>query len=283
VIKELSLTSELDARSIGMGDWPPGIVIGDDPVRRVHTRNRRRNTALVYSTFPLGMRAAESSCEVRFLKVAQLDTRVARVRVQPAWLRVPENGRIRRRAPDFAVMIDGRAELHETKLDAECKKPDVQSELLAIRDEVERHPGWRYSVTLESALLAEPLRSNTDLLWRELVPIDEIDLDLHLRTSAVLDAGPMKASELIERTSAQLGSAGDCGSWPNLLAMIAAGIVDFDVEELLTPDSVVWNRHSGPVRSRTLPFGTVNEAIKAPRVDAAPMTFLSLHVRGIRK
>ncbi len=283
MISRFPSNDEPGALSRGAGIWPFGIVVSDDPVRRVHTRSRRRNTALVYSTLPLGMRAAESSCEVRFLKVAQLDSRVAKVRAQPTWLRVPEDSRIRRRAPDFAVMIDGRAELHETKQDAECRKPDVQSELLAIRDEVERHPGWRYSVTLESALLAEPLRSNTDMLWRELVPYDEIDLDLRLRTSAILDDGALTASELIARTAVPGDGPRARGSWPDLLAMIAAGIVDFDVAELLTLDSVVWNRNSGPVRARTLPFVTVDEAIKAPRADAAPMPFLNLHVRGTGK
>lgn len=274
---------ERDALTSKAVGWPPGIVISDTPVRRVHTRSRRRNTALVYCTAPLGMRVAESSCEVRFLKVAQLDRGVTQIRAQPSWLRVPEGGRVRKRAPDFAVMIDGCAELHEIKQDVECWKADVQSELSAVRDEIERHAGWRYSVTLESALLAEPLRSNTDLLWREFIPCDEIDLDLRLRTSAMLDHGPLTASELINRTATAFDNSREQGSWPNLLAMIAAGIVDFDVGEPLTLDSVVWNQNSGPARARTLPFGSVEKAILTQRANTSPTVFLNLHVRQAAK
>lgn len=263
-----------------MAMWPGGIAVSEEPVRRVHTRSRRRNTSLVYSTLPLGMRVSESQSETRFLKVVQLEPRAAIVRAQPVWLRVIEDGRVRGRAPDAAVMIDGLAELHEIKQDAECWKPDVRMELLAIRDEVERHPGWRYSVTLESALLTEPLRSNTDMLWRELVPEEEIDFDLRLRTLAVLDGGQMTAAELIEKTSANRSCQNACGSWENLLAMIAGRIVDFDTSELLTRDSIVWNRNSGPPRQRTLPFGSVEDAIRVPVADRQSAAFCGLQLRG---
>lgn len=259
--------------------WPAGIHISDHPVRRVHTRGRRRNTSLVYSSLPLGMRVAESSLEIQFLKVAQLDPGVSIIRAQPCWLRVVENGRIRRRAPDFAVMHRRQAELHELKQDQECWKPEVRSELLAVRDEVERHRRWLYSVSLESMLTAEPLRSNTDLLWRCLRPGDEIDDYLRLRTGEVLNNGSLTAAELIERTHRADIDACSSGSWNNLLALIAARIVDFDVDQHLTLDSVVWNGRSGPPRKRTLPFGTVDEAIVRPTKDRSPSSFCALQLR----
>lgn len=259
--------------------WPAGITVSAEPVRRIHTRSRRRNTSLVYSTLPLGMREAESQPEVRFLQVAQLDPGVSCIRAQPCWLRVLEEGSIRRRAPDFAVMYAGRPELHEVKQDAECREPDVRSELLAIRDEVERHPRWRYSVSLESALLAEPLRSNTDTLWRALLPENEVDWDLRLRTGDILDAGPIAAAELIELTRRpDAGPSGD-GSWQNLLAMIAGRHFHFDVAESLTPDSLIWSPNSGPPRARTLPFGTVEAAIAAPVPAPRIVPFCSLQIR----
>lgn len=263
--------------------WPPGINISDEPVRRVHTRARRRNTSLVYSTLPLGMRVSESGPETRFLQVAQLDPGVSCIRAQPCWLRVVEEGKIRRRAPDFAVMYDSRAEMHEVKQDKECWKTDVRSELLAIRSEVERHPGWRYSISLESVLIAEPLRSNTDLLWRYLKPEDEIDGGLKLRTTEIIDDGPVIAAELIERTrrldDGPLGS----GSWDNLLTMIAGRFIHFDVSELLTLDSIVWNRRSGPPRRRTLPFGTVEEAIVQPAAKVRRAPFCAFHIREVSR
>lgn len=274
-------TVQLPSRGEDGVVWPAGIAISDEPVRRVHTRARRRNTSLVLSSLPLGMRVSESSSETRFLKVAQLDPGVTCIRAQPVWLRVLENGRIRRRAPDAAVMHRGRAEIHEIKQDAECWKPDVRSELRAVRDEVERHPGWSYSVSLESALLAEPLCRNTDLLWRELRPEEEIDRDLRLRTLALLNKAPMIASDVVEATRRGDGFAS--GSWQMLLSMIALGIVDFDVSERLTPESVVWTRFSGPQRGRMLPFGTVENAIREPVVDREPQPFLALQIRSSRR
>ena len=258
--------------------WPAGIVVNSTPVRRVHTRSRRRNTSLVYSTKPLGMRVSESSVEDRFLKVAQLDPGVECVRAQPVWLRVVEDGRIRRRAPDAAIMYRGRAEIHEVKQDAECWRPDVRSELLAVRAEVERHPGWAYRVSLESALLAEPLRSNTDLLWRELRPEEEVDRRLRLRTTALLNEGALVAAELIEATLDEDLAAS--ATWQRLLSMIAIGMVDFDVCQLLTPETVVWNRNSGPPRERMLPAGTAHAAIARPTVAAVQQTFLGLQIRS---
>lgn len=260
--------------------WPQGINISDEPVRRVHTRARRRNTSLVYSTLPLGMRVSESGRETRFLQVAQLDPGVSCVRAQPCWLRVVEEGKIRRRAPDCAVMYDGRAEMHEVKQDEECWKADVRSELLAVRDEVERHPGWRYSVSLKSVLIAEPLRSNTDLLWRHLKPEDEIDGGLKVRTTEILDDGPVTAAELIEQTRRPDDGPSGSGSWDNLLTMVAGRIIDFDVSERFTLDSIVWNRRSGPPRRRTLPFGTVEEAIVEPAGKVRPAPFCAFHIRG---
>lgn len=260
--------------------WPPGVTISPEPVRRVHTRSRRRNTSLILSTLPLGMRVSESQVETRFLKVVQLEPRAEVVRSQPTWLRVVQNGRVRRRAPDFAVKIDGHAELHETKQDKECGEAVVQAELLAIEDEVRRHPGWRYSVTLESTLQREPLRSNTDMLWRELVPTSELDLDLRLRTLSILDDGAITGAELIERTSRGLGLSNAPGLWQSLLAMVAAGVVDFDVDQLLTPDSLFWNGNSGPPRKRTLPFLSVDDAIRSSQATAGPIPFCSVKLRS---
>jgi hypothetical protein len=226
------------------------------------------------------MRVAESSLESRFLKVAQLEPRAEVVRSQPTWLRVIENGRVRRRAPDFAVRIDGHAELHETKQDKECGDPAVQSELLAIDAEVRRHPGWRYSVTLENTLHCEPLRSNTDMLWRELVPTSELDLDLRLRTLSILDDGAVTGTELIEKTSRGRRLSNEPGSWQSLLAMVAAGVVDFDVDELLTPESLFWNGNSGPPRKRTLPFLSVDDAIRSSRATPRRTPFCSIKLRS---
>lgn len=258
--------------------WPRGITVSAMPVRRIHTRSRRRNTALVYSTLPLGMREVESSVEERFARVAQLDPGVSRLRSQPSWLRVPEGGRIRRRAPDFAVMYRGGAELHEVKQDAECWDPAVASELLAVRAEVERHPQWRYSVSLESVLLAEPLASNTDLLWRHLRPEHQLDYELVLRVGEVVSQDVVPASVVLDRVRRRGRSA----TWQDLLTLVAGRLVDFDVAVPLNLDSLLWNRFSGPARARTLPFATVESAIAVQPPTRLVRPFLSLQLRGAR-
>jgi hypothetical protein len=258
--------------------WPHGITVSATPVRRIHTRARRRNTALVYSTLPLGMREVESSVEERFARVAQLDPGVSRLRSQPSWLRVAEHGRIRRRAPDFAVMYDGRAELHEVKQDAECWDPEVASELLAVRTEVERHAHWRYSVSLESALLAEPLASNTDLLWRHLRPEHQLDYELRLRVDEVVSEDVIPAGIVLDRVRRR----GMDIAWQDLLSLIAGRLIDFDVAVPLNLDSLLWNRFSGPARARMLPFGSVESAIAVPPPTRPVRPFLSVQLRGVR-
>lgn len=255
--------------------WPSGITVSEMPVRRIHTRSRRRNTALVYSTLPLGMREVESGVEERFAMVAQLDPGVSRLRSQPSWLRVAEAGRIRRRAPDFAVMYLGQAEMHEVKQDAECWDPEVASELLAVRAEVERHAPWRYSVSLESTMLAEPLVSNTNLLWRHLRPEHQLDYELVQRVGEIVSEGVVPAQVVLNRIRARGGSV----TWQNLLTLVAGRLVDFDVAAPLTLDSLLWNRFSGPARARTLPLGTVESAIARPPATRLVRPFLSVQLR----
>lgn len=259
--------------------WPGGIDVNDEPVRRLHIRSRRRNTSLVYSTYPLGLREAESAPEVRFLKVAQLDPGMSCIRSQPCWLRIVKDNRMQRYAPDFAVMYRGSAEIHEVRYDRDCWDANARAELLAARQEVERHPRWQYSVSLESALIAEPLQSNTNLLWRHFRPEMEIDRDLRLRTGEVLDAGQIRAADLIERTRLTGDHRGLSGSWDHVLAMIASGYIDFDVDEFLTLDSLVWNCRSGPPRKRTLPFGAVEKAIVPSVRETRSTPFCGLVIR----
>lgn len=263
-----------------MSEWPDGIEISDDPIRRVHTRSRRRDTQIILSRKPLGMRVSESSHEELFLKIAELDPHVTIVLAQPTPLRVLVDRKWSRRVPDFAVMVDGRAEIHEVKEDAEYARPDVRRALLAIRDEVERHPGWHYSVTLDRLLHDAILEANTHILWRCLG--DEYQLDLEQRTRELLDEQPIVARELLDRTA---GDADDSpmnrGSWENLCAMIADGIVHFDVQRRLTLDSVVWTLGSGPMRERTLPLhrpqldDPVPIVSRVPAFNGLPLRFAS--------
>jgi hypothetical protein len=225
------------------------------------------------------MRVAESSLEIQFLKVAQLDPGVTCVRAQPCWLSVVEHGKLRRRAPDFAVMYQGQAELHEVKPDDEYKKPEIMSELLAVNEEVERHPAWYYSISLESSLFSEPLRHNTDTLWRALRPYYEIDTELLLAARELLGRKPTTGNTAIRQLSSINNRIQAKATWDNLLSIIAASEIHFHVAERLTPDSSLWIEKSGPKRLRTLPFQKVSAATHSNATKIPIKTFCSVELR----
>jgi hypothetical protein len=145
-----------------------------------------------------------------------------------------------------------------------------------IGREVERHDGWRYSVTLDTMLKTEPLRGNTDLLWRCLG--DETTADLRMRTRELLEEAPRPAADVIEATRREDASIPDSGSWENLLSMICDDVIDFDVERPLGPGSLIWTKHSGPSRKRILPFAAPARSVpvSAPPV---PMVYMGLRLR----
>jgi hypothetical protein len=257
--------------------WPAGIVIADAPVRRVHTRARRRSTQLVLSRKPLDMLVSESSHEELFHVVAELDTTVTAVRAQPCTLRVPMFGRISRQTPDAAVIVGGQAEIHEIKEAAEFARTDVRAELLEVRDEIERRGRWRYSVTLDTDLRTQPLLHNVGQLWRCLG--DEYSHRVEVLTRELLDEAPLPIRRVIRtvRTDASL-SAHDM-SWEAMLSMICDGVIDYDVTQPLTLDSLVWTRFSGPPRARILPFRRPLRDGEAPRVPIS-RPFLGMTLRG---
>ncbi len=260
-----------------MSSWPAGITIADTPVRRVHTRSRRRSTQLVLSRKPLDMLVSESSHEELFHIIAELDTTVTAVRAQPCTLRVPMFGRISRQTPDAAVMVDGRAEIHEIKEAVEFAKPNVRAELLEVRDEIERRGRWRYSVTLDTDLRAQPLFHNVTQLWRCLG--DEYGHRVEMLTRELLDDGPLSIRRVIRTVRTDEALSPQDMSWEAILSMICDGVIDYDVTQPITINSLIWTSASGPPRARILPFHRPlreNEAPLAKPIDP----FLAVTLRG---
>ena len=241
---------------------------------------RRRSTQLVLSRKPLGMLVSGSSHEELFHKVAELDTTVTQVRAQPCTLLVAIGGRLSRQTPDAAVMVDGRAELHEVKEAVEFAKADVKAELLEVRDEVERHGRWHYSVTLDTDLRTEPLLTNTDLLWR--AHGDEYDQGLEMRTRELLDDVPLAIGEVLDRLRVVVDHADVGLTWESLLSMICDGVIDYDVNKKITCDSLVWTTFSGPARLRTLPFRRPLRRSGAAATPPTATPFLGMAMRGAR-
>lgn len=257
--------------------WPAGITISDTPVRRVHTRARRRSTQLVLSRKPLDMLVSESSHEELFHVIAELDTTVSMVRAQPCTLRVPMFGRISRQTPDVAVLAGGRAEIHEIKEAVEFAKPQIRAELLEVRDEIERRGRWHYSVTLDTDLRAQPMLDNVRQLWRCLG--DEYEHRLEVLTRELLDEAPLPILQVIRTVRADRELSHLDASWEAMLSMICDGVIDYDVTQPLTLDSLVWTRFSGPPRGRILPFRRPLREIQT--VESAAMTpFLGMTLRG---
>lgn len=235
--------------------WPPGLEISDKPLRRVVTRGARRTTKRVLSTKPLGTRVAESAHEEQFLKIAQLDPRVTLVRAQPCPVHVMIEGRRSRRVPDFAVIVDGAAEIHEVKEVAQIAEPGILPALHKVRKEVERHPGWSYSLTTDMALWAEPLATNVTTLWRRFA--EEYQPELKIRTLSVVGDRAMTAKDVVDRTAGTDDMPDTArSSWERLLSMIADGVLDFDPDHVLTVDSLIWAPRLERPRPRMLPFAS---------------------------
>lgn len=260
-----------------MSTWPAGITVADTPVRRVHTRARRRSTQLVLTRKPLDMLVSESSHEELFHMIAELDTTVSLVRAQPCTLRVPMFGRMSRQTPDVAVMVGGRAEIHEIKEAAEFAKSQVRAELLEVRDEIERRGPWHYSVTLDTDLHAQPLHQNVLLLWRCLG--DRYEHRLETLTRELLDERPLPIREVMQAVRNGDGLSLNNVTWEAMLSMICDGVIDYDVTKLITPDTLVWTRASGPPRARILPFRRPLRKSEAPLPPSAS-PFLGLTLRG---
>lgn len=260
-----------------MSSWPAGITIADNPVRRVHTRGRRRSTQLVLSRKPLDMLVSESSHEELFHAIAELDTNVTIVRAQPCTLRVPMDGRISRQTPDVAVLVGGRAEIHEIKEAAEFAKPKVRAELLEVRDEIERRGRWHYSVTLDTDLRTEPMLGNVNQLWRCLG--DEYEHRFEMLTRELLDEAPLPIRKVIRTIRTDEDLSHRDVSWEAMLSMICDGVIDYDVTQPLTLNSLVWTRFSGPPRGRILPFRRPLRESEAPRQSVA-RPFLGITLRG---
>lgn len=236
--------------------WPRGLVISEKPLRRVVTRGARRTTKRVLSTKPLGTRVAESAHEEQFLKIAQLDPRVTVVRAQPCPVYIMIGERRSRRVPDFAVIVDGAAEIHEVKEVAQIAEPGVLIGLLKVRREVERHPGWSYSLTTDEALWAEPLATNVTTLWRRFA--EEYQPELKIRTLSVVGGSAITARDVVDRTTGTNEMPETArGSWERLLSMIADGVLDFDPEHILTANSLVWAPRLESPRPRMLPFASL--------------------------
>jgi hypothetical protein len=200
------------------------------------------------------MAAWESSNEMAFLQIAQLDPRVTQVLEQPVKLRITIDGRRSNRWPDFAILYHGRPEIHEVKPDEAWRDLSFRDETRAIATYVETR-GWRFSLTFESDLKALPRFANVQALWRQcarrvdpVLAIDMVDV-----------AGEQKISieDLIDTVGGQ--STDDQPNLPEVryaevLALIAQGRLYHDRDVPLSGRSLVWTGASGSYPDRLLPF-----------------------------
>lgn len=235
--------------------WPSGLTISSIPLRKVILRSSVRANGRLFSRKGGAQKVWESTPEGLFHIRAELDHRVTLFHAQPIKLRLIMDGKRTNRWPDYAVIIDGQAEIHEVKPDDKWSKPKIRAEQIAIAGFVERHPGYTYRLALESDLRAEPLCSSMATVWRQLMtPYSHL---LALQTHRALEkaGAPMIARDLVEaaRRRPFQPQLDDTSSWERVLSMIADAHLMFDVSNPLTPDSLVWDRSTGEPMPRLLP------------------------------
>lgn len=200
------------------------------------------------------MPAWESSNKAVFLQRCQLDTRAVRVLEQPIKLRMDIEGRRSHRWPDFVVIYEGRGEIHEVKPDDALKEPSFLEEVRAIARYVDSQ-NWRFSLTTEGELKAEPSCSNVRALWRQCArPVDpQLALDM-IRIAGV---AALTITDLIGAVGYSVeDDAPDRREvrYVEVLALLARGRLYHDRDQPLSVEAVVWTGDSGPHPGRLLPF-----------------------------
>ena len=222
--------------------------VSDVPLRRVirrgsTTHNGRFASRKMGRTIPW-----ESSNELAFLTLAELDADIVSIRAQPIEFRWQGGSGPRRHIPDFAVVRGTRLEIHEVKPRAAALKPEVR-EAAAWAERHCRNRGATYGMALAETLKAEPAFANAKAILRRLH--DRLDETLalgtveHLRRREVMPIG-----ELTDWLSRWGGTA------ITILTLAAHNRVALDLDSPFHRDGSVWSTQSFPRHPRALPLAT---------------------------
>lgn len=224
------------------------INVSDTPLRRVIRRgstmhNGRFASRKMGRTIPW-----ESSNELAFLTLAELDADIISIRAQPIEFQWRSASGFRRHVPDFAVMRGPKLEIHEVKPLAAALKPDVR-EAAAWAERHCRDRGAVYGLALAETLKAEPVFTNARTVLRRLH--DRLDETLAIGTvEHIRERGTVPLGELTDWMARWGGTAFD------VMTLAAHNRIALDLTRPLGRDGLVWPVQGFPRHPRALPLAT---------------------------
>lgn len=182
-----------------MSVWPSVLTPSPTPLREiVKSSSIRRKRAIKSIKAADGMIECESDHEADFAILAELDPNVTQIFSQPFSWSHHFDGQRKKHLPDFGLVINGTAEIHEVK------------ELAKTHEDVEWNTrcGWAdwcsqlgvpYSLTLDVHLEGPVQRRCISDLWFQYNrPVEAF---LTLRIQSLLEACPLKIGTIIEALS----------------------------------------------------------------------------------
>lgn len=218
--------------------WPPGIEISPVPVRRTIHRSSAISNGYNRTNLHLGGRpgfiAGESTAELLFLMLAELDPNVAAVAAQPVTMWPELDGNLFKTTPDFAVLVNGKGEIHEGKADRAYAKTKVRRRLAATARHVERS-GWKFNVATTGDILNDPRFERVEDVWRRF----RSNFD-RLHEIAVIDAvgtAEISIADTLRRLRSSMGA--DAPTFEQILSLAANKRVFIEYEAPIGPASII--------------------------------------------
>ncbi|WP_294216226.1 hypothetical protein [uncultured Sphingomonas sp.] len=238
------MTSEISARAAHAGTkaeklrllppWPEAAQISDVPLMK-EVRRGNTNPAGHILSAKMGRKLQYRSPNERaFLILAEVDANVVRIADRPTYSTAMIDGRADGHYPDYAILVDGVAEVHEVKSDDQYAHQDLVRRLGFHQREIEAR-GCIYSVALRSALLAEPRYGRAARLWP--FSTDRISPEQSAAVKTVVQRGPTVVGDLMAELRHRLGSAAP----PRraVLGMAARGEILTDLTEPVGVETIV--------------------------------------------
>ncbi|GGD56419.1 hypothetical protein GCM10010990_02050 [Croceicoccus mobilis] len=186
----------------------------------------------------------ESSHERNFLLLCDLDPNVTEVYSQPFEWRGWLLNANRVHYPDFAIVVEGRGEVHEVKTIEELRKKEKHEVRLGWTEWAEEQ-GIPYSVVTEGSITADLIK-RAETLLRYAKPIFEDIAALHVATA--LEAGPLTIDSLLGKMASH-----DL-QFHQVLSMAYNERVFIDLSTDVSRHSVIRYPDRGNLPPRIVPF-----------------------------
>lgn len=238
------MASEVSARAAHAGTrteklrllppWPESASISDVPLSREVRRGKLNPSGHILSA-KMGRKLQYVSPNERaFLILAEVDANVIRIADRPIISSAMIDGKTDRHFPDYALLVDGVAEVHEVKTDSAYDHQDLVRRLALHSRAMEAH-GIVYSVALRSELLAEPRFGRASRLWS--FSTNRITPEAANAVLMTVQRGPIVVADLMSELDGRLGDTA-----PNrgaVLGMAARGEILTDLDGPIGAGTIV--------------------------------------------